>query len=118
MFLNIYFFFLAHEIPQKLFIIGPDPFLQYCQSAQSQPTSRFLFHKNLSSRDLSIITMEAGGKKKPENFLRSLRTAPYSNATISKTSRLELNEFAKPEPTYFDHTNCSLEYFLLDIGNA
>ena len=57
MFLNIYIFFLAHEIPQKLFIIGPDPFLQYCQSAQIQLKSQFLLHKNLPPGNFSIMTL-------------------------------------------------------------
>ena len=33
---------------QKLLIIGSDPFFQYCQLAQIQPKSQFLFYKNLS----------------------------------------------------------------------
>ena len=31
-------------------------FFQYCQLAQSQPKSQFLFHKNCSPRDLCKIT--------------------------------------------------------------
>ena len=31
--------------PQKLLIIGPNLFCQYCQPAQNQPKSKFLFHK-------------------------------------------------------------------------
>ena len=33
------------------------PFFQYCQLAQIQPKSQFLFHKNLPPRDFSIMTM-------------------------------------------------------------
>ena len=59
MFLNkiLTFIFAPENIkkkPQKLLIIGPDPFFQYYQSAQIQPKSQFLFHKNLPPRDFSI----------------------------------------------------------------
>ena len=43
--------------PQKLLIIAPKFFFQYCQPAQIQPKSQFLFHKNCSSRDLCIMTL-------------------------------------------------------------
>ena len=45
--LNLFF---AHE---KLLIIG----IQYCQPAQNQSKSQFLFHKNCSTRDLFIVTL-------------------------------------------------------------
>ena len=32
-------------------------FFQYCQPAQSQPKSQFLFHENFSRRDLCITTV-------------------------------------------------------------
>ena len=44
---------------QKLLMIGPNPFFQYCQSAQIQPKYKFLFHKNLLPRDFSIMTLSA-----------------------------------------------------------
>ena len=53
-------FFATENIkkhPQKLLIIGPDPFFQYCQSAQIQPKPQFLFHKNLPPRDFSIMIL-------------------------------------------------------------
>ncbi len=42
--------------PQKLLIIGPNFFFQYCQLAQNQPKSHFLFHKNVSL-DFYIMTL-------------------------------------------------------------
>ena len=42
---------------QNLLIIGPQYFFQYCQPAQNQPNSHFLFHKNVSLRDFYIITL-------------------------------------------------------------
>ena len=54
------FFFAPENMkkdPQKLLIIGPDPFFHYCQSAQIQPKYQLLFHKNLPTRDLSIMTL-------------------------------------------------------------
>ena len=33
------------------------PFCQYCQSAQNQPKSQFLFHRNCSPHDLCIMTL-------------------------------------------------------------
>ena len=41
---------------QKLFIIGSN-FFQYCQSAQNQPKSHFLLHKNVSFCNVSITTL-------------------------------------------------------------
>ena len=38
--------------PQKLLIIGPNYFFQYCQPAQNQPKYNFLFHKNVSLSNL------------------------------------------------------------------
>ena len=46
--------------PQKLLIIGHDPFFQYCQLAQIQPKSKFLFYKNLPPRDFFIMTLFVG----------------------------------------------------------
>jgi len=43
--------------PQKLLIIGPNSFFQYCQPTQNQPKSQFLFHKNFSPHDLCIMTL-------------------------------------------------------------
>ena len=40
--------FSASFMQQKLLIIGPN-FFQYCQPAQNQPKSQFLFHKNCSN---------------------------------------------------------------------
>jgi len=40
-----------------LLIIGTNFFFQYCQPAQIQPKSQFLFHKNCSPRDLCIMTL-------------------------------------------------------------
>ena len=62
--INIFF---AHENiknpnrPQKLLIIGPKLFFQYCKPVQNQAKSQFLFHKNFSPRDLSIMTLIATG---------------------------------------------------------
>ena len=42
--------------PQKLLIIGLN-FFQYCQPAQNQSKSQFLFHKNCSTCNLSIMTL-------------------------------------------------------------
>ena len=53
--------FFGHEIiktcPQKLLIISPNFFLQYCLPAQNQPKSQFLFQKNCSPRELCIMTL-------------------------------------------------------------
>ena len=35
----------------------PPIFFQYCQPAQNQPKSQFLFHKKCSPRDLCIMTL-------------------------------------------------------------
>ena len=43
--------------PQKLLIIGPQLFFQYCQPAQNQPKSHFLFHKNPSLLNFYIMTL-------------------------------------------------------------
>ena len=51
--------------PQKLLIIGPDPFFQYCQLAQIQPKSKFLFHKNLPPLDFSIMTLPVNMSSSP-----------------------------------------------------
>ena len=54
------FFFAPKNIkktPSNLLIIGPDTFFHYCQSAQIQPKSQFLFHKILALRDFSIMTL-------------------------------------------------------------
>ena len=42
--------------PQKLLIIRLN-FFQYCQLAQNQSKSQFLFHKNCSTCNLSIMTL-------------------------------------------------------------
>ena len=42
---------------QKLLMIGPNFFFQQWQLAQNQPKSQFLFHKNCSSCNLSIMTL-------------------------------------------------------------
>ena len=44
--------------PQKLLSIGPIFLsIRYCQLAQNQPKSQYLFHKICSPRDLCIITL-------------------------------------------------------------
>ena len=47
--------------PQKFLIISPNYFYhcQYCQPAQNQLKSNFLFHKNVSLCDFNIITLQA-----------------------------------------------------------
>ena len=55
---NFKLFFLLQtwkNHPQKLLIISPH-FFQYCQPAQNQPKSHFLFHKNISLRDFYTMT--------------------------------------------------------------
>ena len=42
--------------PQKLLIIGPQFFFQYCQPAQNQPKSHFLFHKFVAT-SIHIMTL-------------------------------------------------------------
>ena len=57
---QFYFFNLEtlRNHPKKLLIIESAPiFFQYCQLAQIQPKSQFLFHKNCSPRDLCIMTL-------------------------------------------------------------
>ena len=49
--------------PQKLLIIGPDPFFQYCQLTQIQSKSQFLFHKNLPPWYFSIVTLSRPEEK-------------------------------------------------------
>ena len=43
--------------PQKLLIISPKTFFQYCQPAQNQPKSQFLFNWNYSTHDLCIMAL-------------------------------------------------------------
>ena len=45
--------------PSKVAHNWSRPFFQYCQSAQTQPKSQFLFYKNLQPRDFSIVTLTA-----------------------------------------------------------
>ena len=45
--------------PQKRLIIGTNSFFQYCQLAQNQPKSQFLFNKNCSPHDVCIMTLSA-----------------------------------------------------------
>ena len=58
-FKNIYFF--PHKNmkkpPSKVAHSQPNFFFQYCQPAQNQPKSHFLFHKNDSLRDFYIIIL-------------------------------------------------------------
>ena len=51
------FFCPWKQHPQKLLIINPNLFFRYCQPAQNQPKSQFLFHKNCSPRDICIMTL-------------------------------------------------------------
>ena len=46
--------------PQKMLIVGPDPFFQYRELAQIQPKSQFLFHKNIPLRDFSMTLPKPG----------------------------------------------------------
>ena len=52
----------AHEnmknLPSKVAYFMAQFFFQYCQPAQKQPKSQFLFHKNCSPRDLCILTLD------------------------------------------------------------
>ena len=61
MFLKKFKHFFAHEnmkkSPQKLLIIGPNFFFQYCQPVQNQPKSHFVFHKNVSLHNFYIMTL-------------------------------------------------------------
>ena len=43
--------------PSKVAHYRPTHFFQYCQPAQDQPKSHFLFHKNVSLRDFYIMTL-------------------------------------------------------------
>ena len=64
MFLIYFFYFFAHEnmkkTASKVAHNRLEFFFQYCQSAQIQPRSQFLFHKNLQPREFSIITLVQG----------------------------------------------------------
>ena len=42
---------------QKMLIISPNLFFQYCQPAQNQPKSHFLFHKKVSLRNFAAISV-------------------------------------------------------------
>ena len=42
---------------KKICIISPQFFFQYCQPAQNQPKSHFLFYKNVSLGDFYIMTL-------------------------------------------------------------
>ena len=67
------FFFAPESMkkdPQKLLIIGPDPFFHYCQSAQIQPKYQLLFHKNLPTRDFSIMTL--AGRRETKQVPREI----------------------------------------------
>ena len=60
------------NLPQKLLIIGPIYVFQYCQPAQNQPKSQFLFHEICSPRDLCIMTVNTGKEwKKFSAFIKA-----------------------------------------------
>ena len=58
---------VANNRPQFIF--------EYCQPAQNQPKSQFLFHKSCSPRDLCIMTL--AGTQMPEHELNFEHCGTY-----------------------------------------
>ena len=54
-------------------------FFQYCQPAQNQPKSQFLFHKNYSPRDLCVMTLAESRREQVEYHLVILQSANQSS---------------------------------------
>ena len=48
------------KLPSKVAHNRPQFFFQYCQPAQNQPKSHFLFHKNVSLCDFYVMTLLLG----------------------------------------------------------
>ena len=57
----VFFFENMKKSPSKVAHNRPRLFFLYCQPAQIQPKSQFLFHKNCSPRDLCIKTLRSRG---------------------------------------------------------
>ena len=81
-----YIFFAPENMkkpPSKVAHNRPRPFFfQYCQSAQIQPKSQFLFHKNLPPRDFSIMTLEPGGSSNRSRYLRVMSCSFFDKYII------------------------------------
>jgi hypothetical protein len=76
---KIELFFAPENIKKKTSKVAhnwPPIFFQYCQPAQNQLKSHFLFHKNVSLRDFYIMTLATAIAERQEsqenNFCKEL----------------------------------------------
>ena len=87
---NFFNFFLHPKTwknhPQKLLMIGPNFFFQYCQSAQHQTKLHLVFHKNVSLCDFYIMTLA-------ESLRRTLKEARVFSLCFSIDSATKTDTF-------------------------